>query len=107
MGNEDKKPRLQINLGGLVVIIILALVLFKVDIKSKIESEQFQKNTIYITEKVKDFWEKYVTNPLKSKTGGLVKDFTGKIQKSANEQAQSLIKKNFFDNKLEDSLQGE
>lgn len=104
MGNEDKKPRLQINLGGLVVIIILALILFKVDIKSKIESEQFQKNTVYVTEKVKGFWVKYVTGPFKSKAESLVKDFATKIQKSASEQAQGLIKKNLFDNKIGDRL---
>ena len=95
MENESKKPRIQIRLGGLIVIIILALILFKVDIKTKIESEQFQKNISYITDKSMEIWEKYISGPFKSKTGDFIKDLANqgldKIQESVNEKADSLL----------------
>lgn len=95
MENESKKPRIQIRLGGLVIIIILGLILFKVDIKDKIESEQFQKNINYVTEKIQDFWKKYIVDPFKSKTGDLVKDLANQglnqIQKSVDEKAGDLL----------------
>lgn len=95
MENESKKPRIQIRLGGLIIIIILALIFFKVDIKSKIESEQFQKNISYVTDKAQELWGKYISGPFKSKTGDFIKDLTSqgldKIQESVNEKADSLL----------------
>jgi len=55
MEEEKKTSRLHINIGGLIILIILALILFKVDIKSKIQSPQFQKNITYITDQIKGF----------------------------------------------------
>lgn len=102
MENESKKPRIQVRLGGLVILIILALILFKVDIRSKIESEQFQKNISYVTEKTQELWKQYVSDPLKSKTGELVKDLADKglnqIQKSVDEKANSLFDTRNFKN---------
>ncbi len=95
MENESKKPRIQIRLGGLVLLIILALILFKVDIKDKVESEKFQKNISYVTDKTKELWEKYIIQPFKSKTGEWVKDLASdgleKIQESVNEKTKQLI----------------
>jgi hypothetical protein len=111
MENESKKPRIQIRLGGLVILIILALILFKVDIKGKIESEQFQKNLSYITSKAKGFWEKYITEPLKSKTGEFVKDLANqgfeKIQKSVDEKAENLFDVKSFKNGLNEITEEE
>lgn len=50
-----KKPRLHVHTGGIIILIIIILILFKVDIKSKIKSEQFQKNISYIENTVKNF----------------------------------------------------
>ena len=44
MSDDERKPRLHIHTGGIIILIIILLVLFKVDIKSKINSPQFQKN---------------------------------------------------------------
>lgn len=95
MENEKNKPRMHVHLGGFVILIILALILFKVDIKSKIESEQFQKNLSYVTDKAGELWKKYISDPLKSKTGDFVKDLANqgidKIQESVNEKTDSLL----------------
>lgn len=104
MENESNKPRLQIRLGGLVILIILALILFKVDIRSKIESEQFQKNISYVTDKAQELWKKFISDPLKSKTGDLVKDLTdqglNKIQESINDKTDDLLDAKNFKNGL-------
>lgn len=76
MSDDERKPRLHVHIGGLIILIIILLILFKVDIKSKIKSEQFQKNITYVETTVKDFWNKYVTTPLKSKAGEVFIDAT-------------------------------
>lgn len=76
MSDDERKPRLHINIGVLIILIIIILLLFKVDIKSKIKSEQFQSNITYVETAVKDFWNKYVTTPLKSKAGEVFIDAT-------------------------------
>lgn len=78
MDNGERKSRLHIHLGGLVILIIIVLILFKVDLRSKIESPQFQKNYSYIEEQVKNIWQNYILKPLRAKTGDLFKDFTDK-----------------------------
>ena len=69
MNDDERKPRLHLNVGGLIILIIILLILFKVDIKSKIQSPQFQKNINYIETQVKDFWQTYIISPLNTKTG--------------------------------------
>ena len=93
MNDDEKKSRLHIHLGGLVIIIIIILILFKVDIKSKIESPQFQKNYSYITEQVKTFWQKYISGPIKSKTGDLFIDMTNKgVKQIQDNLTNNLLK---------------
>jgi hypothetical protein len=75
---DEQKSRLHVHLGGIIIIGIIVLILFKVDIKSKIQSPQFQKNYSYIEEQVKSIWQKYVLDPIKSKTGDFFIDFTNK-----------------------------
>ena len=53
MNDDERKPRFHIHTGGLIIFIIILLVLFKVDIVSKVQSPQFQKNITYITEQSK------------------------------------------------------
>jgi hypothetical protein len=76
MSDDERKPRLHINIGVLIILIIIVLLLFKVDIKSKIKSEQFQSNITYVETTVKDFWNKYIVTPFKSKAGEVFIDAT-------------------------------
>ena len=92
MAEDERKSRLHIHLGGVIILIIIALILFKVDLRSKIESPQFQKNISYIEEQAKNFWKNYILNPLKTKTGSLFMDLTNK--------GLEQIQKNFSENVL-------
>jgi len=93
MAEDERKSRLHIHLGGIIILIIIALILFKVDIKSKIQSPQFQKNYTYITEQAKTFWQKYILNPLKAKTGTLFIDLTNKgIKQMQDNFSQNILK---------------
>ena len=78
MSDDERKPRVHIHTGGLIILIIIILILFKVDLISKIKSPTFQKNVSYIEETSKDLWQKYISNPLKAKTGEVFVDFTNK-----------------------------
>jgi hypothetical protein len=90
---DEQKSRLHIHLGGLVILIVIILVLFKIDIKSKIQSPQFQKNITYIEEQVKVVWNKYILDPIKSKAGNLFIDFTNKeVKKIQDNFSQNLLK---------------
>jgi hypothetical protein len=100
MEEEKRRPRLQIRLGGLVVLIIIGIVLFKVDLKDKIQSEQFQENLEFIKEKASDFWDS-ITRPLKEKISDEVEEYT--------EEQLEKIQDNFKENilKLSDKEEGE
>jgi len=90
--DEKKQPRLHIHLGGVIILIILALILFKVDIKNKIESPQFQKNITYISDKAKEFWGN-ITNPLKEKIGNSFIDITNKqLEKIQEDVTENVLK---------------
>lgn len=78
MNDDERKSRLHIHTGALIILIIILLFLFKVDIKSKIQSPQFQENYSYITEQVKTFWQKYILNPIKSKISDMFINTTNK-----------------------------
>lgn len=86
MSEEEPKSRLHIHLGGLIIVIIIILVLFKVDIKEKIESPQFQKNISYI----EDIWQERISIPLREKASFFFKNFTEKgvekLQENFNEK---------------------
>jgi len=93
MNNDERKSRLHIHLGGLIILIIILLILFKVDIKSKIQSPQFQKNYSYMEEQVKTFWQKYISGPIKAKTGDLFINFTNKgLEKIQTNFAENVLK---------------
>lgn len=93
MNDDERKPRLHVHTGGLIILIIIILILFKVDIKSKITSPQFQKNYTYIENQVTSFWQKYVSTPLKAKTGEVFVDFTDKgLEKIQNNFANNVLK---------------
>ena len=95
MEHDERKGRLHIHLGGLVILIIVALVLFKVDITSKIQSPQFQKNLSYIEDQATNFWQTFILNPLKSRAGDWFNGFT-------NKELQSL-QDNFSKNVLKET----
>ena len=78
MKDDERKGRLHIHIGGLIIFIIILLILFKVDIKSKIQSPQFQGNFSYIEIQIKTFWQEYIMIPVKSKIGELFIDATNK-----------------------------
>lgn len=93
MADDERKSRLHIHLGGLVILIIIILILFKVDIRSKIESPQFQENYTYITEQAKVIWINYIVNPIKSKLGVAVIDITNKgLEKWQENFKQNVLK---------------
>jgi len=93
MSDEENKSRLHIHTGGLIILIIIILILFKVDIKSKIKSEQFQKNATYIEDEAKEIWQKYISDPLKSKAGGWFTNFTDQQVKKMQENFSNNILK--------------
>lgn len=92
MADDERKSRLHIHLGGLVILIIILLILFKVDIRSKIQSPQFQENYTYITGQIKIAWTNYIVNPIKSKLGASVIDITNKgLEKWQNNFKQNVL----------------
>ena len=93
MDNDERKSRLHIHLGGLVILAIIALILFRVDIKSKIQNPQFQENYAYIEEQVKTFWQKYISGPIKSKTGEWFIDLTNKGVKQIQDNVTNNLLK--------------
>lgn len=96
MEEKRRGPRLQIRLGGLMVLVIIALVFFKVDIKEKIQSERFQQNIECVKGYVSDFWEK-ITRPIRKKIGDRVEEYTedqlDKIQEGIKKNVLNLIDK--------------
>ena len=94
--DDERKPRLHIHTGGLIILILILLILFKVDIKSKIESPQFQKNWNYIEEKIKDFWKNSILDPLKLKAGSFMMNMA--------DQEIDKLKENISNNILQTSL---
>lgn len=93
MSDDERRPRLHINIGVLIILIIIVLVLFKVDIKSKIKSEQFQKNITYVETTVKTFWEKNVVSVIKSKAGEVFIDATNEgVKKLQDGFTENVLK---------------
>jgi len=91
--DDERKSRLHIHLGGIIILIIIVLILFKVDIKSKIQSPQFNKNITFITEKAKSIWQTYILTPIKTKTGELFIDITNKgIKKIQDNFTEKVLK---------------
>ena len=78
MSDDERKSRPHVNILGIIILGIIILILFKVDIKSKIESPEFKKNITYIETKAKDFWQKYIVMPTKTKAGEVFIDATNK-----------------------------
>jgi hypothetical protein len=81
MSEENKKNGLHIHLGGFIIFLLIILILFKVDIKSKINSPQFQQNINYLENQTKDLWIKYLKNPLMNGFNNL---FNSLIDKGVN-----------------------
>jgi hypothetical protein len=93
MSDDERKPRLHIHTGGLIILIIILLILFKVDIGAKINNPQFQKNINYIEEQAKAIWQDYIVSPIKSKTGDLFIDFTNKsLEKIQTNFTENVLK---------------
>jgi hypothetical protein len=92
MADDERKSRLHIHTGGLIILIIIILILFKIDIKSKIQSPQFQKNITYIETAVKTFWQNNIVSPFKDKTSGWLKSLANK----KFDQIQENVNNNIF-----------
>lgn len=87
--DENKKSSVSIRWGSVILIVAIVFILFKIDIKDKIQSEQFQENISYIKEQAQNIWNKIV-DITKSKASEV-------IINSANEgldKIQNDIKKN-------------
>lgn len=78
MNDSENKKSIHIHTGGLIIFIILIIIIFKVDIKSKITSPQFQKNITYIEDQAKYLWDKYLAQPVKKATSNIFTDITDK-----------------------------
>ena len=89
--NDEEKPKsnLHIHFGGLILVIIIVLILFKVDIKSKINSPQFHKNITYI----EDFFVNIYENNIKDFFEKSVKDMSNKIVNTGIEGVQDTVNK--------------
>jgi hypothetical protein len=93
MSDDERKPRIHIHTGGLIIFIIIILILFKVDIFSKITSPQFQKNVTYIKTSANDLYIKYILNPFKIKANDLFINATNKeVQKIQNNFTNNVLK---------------
>ena len=89
MSDDERKSRLHIHTGGLIILIIILLILFKVDIVSKINNPQFQKNITYIGDQAKTIWQDYIVFPIKSKTGDWLINTTKNNINSSLEKVQN------------------
>ncbi len=81
MSDNEHRSRLHIHLGGLFVLIIIFLLLFKVDIPSAINSPRFQKNISYIKYQSVNIWDNYLSKPL---TNSWDKLFNSLVDKGIN-----------------------
>ncbi len=88
MSDEVKKGGLHVHFGGLIIVVIILLILFKVDIKSKIDSPQFQKNITY----VENVWKENIIKPIKEKLSKFFIKFTEK----EFDRIQDNLKENVF-----------
>lgn len=77
MYHYHKGKQGKINLATLILIILIFYVLFKVDIKSAIENEDFQKNKNYIEELVINLKNKYFSNEKIEKINNLFNNSIG------------------------------
>lgn len=85
--DNNKRGGLHINIGGLIIVVIILLILFKVDIKEKIQSPQFQKNITYVEDFFKDIWN----NKLKGKVDNTVDDLTKDLVNTGVEGIQKTV----------------
>lgn len=93
MKDDERKSRIHIHMGGLILFVVIILILFKVDIVSKISSEQFQKNINFIESQVKTFWQSYISNPIKSKIGEIFIDTSNKaLEEFQNNFTKNVLK---------------
>jgi hypothetical protein len=93
MADDERKSRLHIHLGGLIILIIILLILFKVDIKSKIQSPKFQENISYISDQAVAIWQNYILGPIKNKLGSIFINATNKgIKEIQNNFTQNVLK---------------
>jgi hypothetical protein len=87
--NENNHKSLHIHIGGLIIFVIIVLILLKIDLKSFVQSPQFQKNVDYIEEKVKNVWQNDIVKFIKNKAGKLIMNIaekgTEKIQEGISE----------------------
>lgn len=68
---EDKKSGVSVRWGWLILIIVIIFILFKVDIKEKVQSEQFQENISYFKGQIEKIWNKII-DATKSKAGEIM-----------------------------------
>lgn len=71
--NKEKKG-LHIHLGWSIIFIIIIIILFRIDIKDKVNSPQFQKNITYIEDFFKDLWDNNVKSFYEKEISNLSKN---------------------------------
>jgi len=84
---QSSRKRLHIRKGWLIIFIIIIIILFKVDIKSKIESEQFQDNLSYIEDFFENIWDEYIADNFKE----WIENLSDKLVDSSVESFQEIV----------------
>lgn len=93
MNEDERKSKFHVHFGGIIIIIIIILVLANIDIKSKLQSGEFQKNITHIIDQGKIAINQYILNPLKIKTNQVFVDTTNKgIKQIQDNFANNVLK---------------
>ena len=100
MNEDEKKSGIHIHTGGLILLIIILLILFKVDIISKVQSPQFQKNITFITTQAKNIWENDILKPIKDRLLNVVVD----VGNNGLQKVQDNISKNLLKQPTEEDI---
>jgi hypothetical protein len=91
MSDDERKPRVHIHTGGLIILIILLFILFKVDLVSKVKSPQFQENITFVKTEATKFWNDYVVFPMKSSSGEWLKNTVNNTVNGGLEKVQNNL----------------
>lgn len=95
--SEENKSGVRVRWGWIIILAGIIFLLFKVDIKEKVESKQFKENISYIKNKINYFWDKYVVDFTKSKIGEVITNVATDSLKTVQENVTKNIKENFED----------
>ena len=94
---EGEKKGIGIRWGWLILILILFFIIFKIDIKEKINSPILNKNIEYVSNFFMGLWD----NHIKEKFDNTIDNISKKLINSSIESAQDVVNKKLEDLKKE------